>query len=135
MNLYRTYKINPFGGCLPMLVQIPIFVGFFLALRNSIYLRGSGFIFWIKDLSLPDTVAMVGSIPINILPVLMFATSFLQQRMTPAVDQSQKIMNVMLPMMMLVLFYNFSSGLLLYWVTMNLAGLIEQYYIYRVAKK
>lgn len=135
MNLYKTYKINPFGGCLPMLVQIPIFVGFFLALRNSIYLRGSGFIFWIKDLSLPDTVAAIGSIPINILPVLMFITSFLQQRMTPAVDQSQKIMNIMLPMMMLVLFYNFSSGLLLYWVTMNLAGLIEQYYIYKIARK
>ncbi|MCM8788469.1 MAG: membrane protein insertase YidC, partial [Candidatus Omnitrophica bacterium] len=57
MNLYKTYKINPFGGCVPMLIQIPIFVGFFLALRSSIYLRGSGFILWIKDLSLPDTVA------------------------------------------------------------------------------
>ncbi|MCX7705682.1 MAG: YidC/Oxa1 family insertase periplasmic-domain containing protein [bacterium] len=135
MNLYKTYKINPFSGCLPMLVQIPIFVGFFLALRNSIFLRGSGFILWIKDLSLPDTVAMIGAIPVNILPILMFITSFLQQRMTPAVDQSQKIMNVMLPLMMLVLFYNFSSGLLLYWVTMNLAGLIEQYYIYKFSKK
>ncbi|MCM8759256.1 MAG: YidC/Oxa1 family insertase periplasmic-domain containing protein [Candidatus Omnitrophica bacterium] len=135
MNLYKTYKINPFGGCLPMLVQIPIFVGFFLALRNSIYLRGSGFILWIKDLSLPDTVARIGSIPINILPVLMFITSFLQQRLTPAVDQSQKIMNVVLPLMMLVLFYNFSSGLLLYWVTMNIAGLVEQYYIYKIAKR
>ncbi|HOJ30959.1 MAG TPA: YidC/Oxa1 family insertase periplasmic-domain containing protein [bacterium] len=135
MNLYKEYKINPFGGCLPMLVQIPIFVGFFLALRNSIFLRGSKFIFWIKDLSLPDTIATIGSIPINILPVLMFASSFLQQKMTPSVEQSQKFMNVMLPLMMLVLFYNFSSGLLLYWVTMNLAGLVEQYYIYKIAKK
>lgn len=135
MSLYKTYKINPFSGCLPMLIQIPIFVGFFLALRNSIYLRGSGFIFWIKDLSLPDTVARIGSIPVNILPVLMFVTSFFQQRMTPVVEPSQKIMNLLFPVMMLVLFYNFSSGLLLYWVTMNIAGLVEQYYIYKIAKK
>lgn len=135
MNLYKTYKINPFGGCLPMLIQIPIFVGFFLALRNSIYLRGSPFILWVKDLSLPDTVAMLGPVPVNILPILMFLTSFFQQKMSPAVDQSQKIMNVMLPLMMLVLFYNFSSGLLLYWVSMNIAGLIEQYYIYKISKK
>ncbi|MCM8828549.1 MAG: membrane protein insertase YidC, partial [Candidatus Omnitrophica bacterium] len=135
MNLYKTYKINPFGGCLPMLIQIPIFVGFFLALRSSIYLRGSPFILWIKDLSMPDTVASIGSVPINILPFLMFITSFFQQRMTPAVEQSQKFMNIVLPLMMLVLFYNFSSGLLLYWVTMNFAGLIEQYYIYNLTKK
>ena len=135
MNLYKEYKINPFGGCLPMLIQIPIFVGFFLALRNSIFLRGSKFIFWIKDLSLPDTVATIGNIPINILPLLMFASSFFQQKMTPSVEQSQKFMNIMLPLMMLVLFYNFSSGLLLYWVTMNIFGLVEQYYIYKIVKK
>ncbi|MGC9066662.1 MAG: YidC/Oxa1 family insertase periplasmic-domain containing protein [Candidatus Ratteibacteria bacterium] len=135
MNLYKEYKINPFGGCLPMLVQIPIFVGFFLALRNSIFLRGSKFIFWIKDLSLPDTVATIGNFPINILPVLMFVSSFFQQKMTPSVEHSQKFMNIMLPLMMLVLFYNFSSGLLLYWVTMNIFGLVEQYYTYRITKK
>jgi len=135
MNLYKEFKINPFSGCLPMLIQIPIFVGFFLALRSSIFLRGSGFMLWIKDLSLPDTVATIGNIPINILPFLMFITSFFQQRMNPAVEQSQKFMNVIFPVMMLILFYNFSSGLLLYWVTMILAGLIEQYYIYKIAKK
>ena len=118
-----------------MIIQIPIFVGFFLALRNSIYLRGSGFILWIKDLSLPDTVMTVGGVPLNILPIIMFVTSFFQQKMTPAIEQSQKFMNIMLPLMMLVLFYNFSSGLLMYWVTMNLAGLIEQYYIYKISKK
>ena len=127
MNLYKTYKINPFGGCLPALVQFPIFIGFFLALRNSLYLRGSRFL-WIQDLSVPDTIFTAGSIPINLLPILMFVTSFLQQRMTPQMDQSQKMMNYLFPVMMLFLFYNFSAGLLLYWVTMNIAGIAEQYY-------
>jgi len=134
MNLYKEYKINPFGGCLPMLIQLPIFVGFFLALRGSIFLRGSRFILWINDLSVPDTVATIGSVPINVLPILMFVSSFIQQRMTPAVEQSQKFMNILLPLMMLVLFYSFSSGLLLYWVCMNILGVFEQYYIYKISK-
>jgi len=134
MNLYKEYKINPFGGFLPMLIQLPIFVGFFLALRGSIFLRGSRFILWINDLSVPDTVATIGSVPINVLPILMFVSSFIQQRMTPAVEQSQKFMNILLPLMMLVLFYSFSSGLLLYWVCMNILGVFEQYYIYKISK-
>jgi len=59
-NLYREYKINPFGGCIPMLIQFPIFIGFFIALRNSIFLRGAPFMLWIKDLSMPDTVFKIG---------------------------------------------------------------------------
>ncbi len=135
MNLYREFKINPFGGCLPMLIQIPIFVGFFLALRSSVFLRGSKFILWMKDLSMPDTVATIGSFHVNVLPILMFISSFFQQKMSPAVEQSQKFMNIVLPLMMLVLFYNFSSGLLLYWVSMNIMGVFEQYYIYKISKK
>ena len=134
MNIYKEYKINPFGGCLPMLIQLPIFVGFFLALRTSIFLRGSKFIFWINDLSVPDTIIRIGSFPVNVLPMFMFITSILQQQMSPTVDQSQKIMNIILPLMMLALFYNFSSGLLLYWVTMNIIGIFEQYYIYKISK-
>ena len=134
MNIYKTYKVNPLGGCLPAFIQFPIFIGFFLALKNSIYLRGSGFMFWIKDLSLPDTVFHAGGIPINLLPILMFVTSFFQQKLTPQTDPSQKYMSYMFPVMMLFLFYNFSSGLLLYWVTMNIAGLAEQYYITKIAK-
>ncbi len=134
MNLYKAYKINPLSGCLPMLIQIPIFVGFFLALRSSIYLRGSGFIFWIKDLSLPDTIAKIAGFPINILPFIMLVSSFLQMRITPAVEQSQKMMNIIFPFMLFFLFYNFSSGLLLYWVTMNVLSLLENYYIYKLSK-
>jgi len=134
MGLYKTYKINPLGGCLPSLIQFPIFIGFFLALRNSLFLRGSHFIFWVRDLSLPDTIARIGPVPVNPLPILMFVSSFLQQRMMPQMEQQQKMLNYILPFMMLYIFYSFSSGLLLYWVTMNLAGLIEQYYVQKERK-
>jgi len=127
-NLYREYKINPFGGCIPMLIQFPIFIGFFIALRNSIFLRGAPFMLWIKDLSVPDTILRVGHFPLNILPVLMTLTAFWQQKLTPS-DPSQKALTIMMPLMFLFLFYNFSSGLLLYWVTMNIMGIVEQYLI------
>ncbi|MCX8082159.1 MAG: membrane protein insertase YidC [bacterium] len=130
MNLYREYKINPFGGCLPMFVQFPIFIGFFIALRNSVFLRGAPFILWIKDLSVPDTIIKISGFPLNLLPLIMAATSFYQQKLTPQ-EPSQKALTYMMPVMFLVLFYNFSSGLLLYWTTMNLAGVIEQYYVHK----
>ena len=130
MNLYKDYKINPFGGCIPMLIQFPIFIGFFIALRSSIFFRGAPFCLWINDLSLPDTIAQVGNFNINLLPLLMAITSFWQQKLTPQ-EPSQKAMTYMMPAIFLLLFYNFSSGLLLYWVTMNAAGLIEQYFIYK----
>ncbi|MCM8820434.1 MAG: membrane protein insertase YidC [Candidatus Omnitrophica bacterium] len=130
MNLYKEYKINPFGGCLPMFVQFPIFIGFFIALRNSVFLRGAPFILWVKDLSVPDTIVRIAGFPLNLLPLIMAATSFLQQKLTPQ-EPSQKAMTYMMPVIFLVLFYNFSSGLLLYWTTMNLAGLVEQYYVHK----
>ncbi|HOL67225.1 MAG TPA: membrane protein insertase YidC [bacterium] len=133
MNLYREYKINPFSGCLPMLIQFPIFIGFFVALRNSVFLRGAPFILWIRDLSQPDCLFTVAGFPINLLPVIMAGTSFWQQKLTPQ-EPSQKSLTFLMPVMFLFLFYNFSSGLLLYWVTMNLAGLLEQYLITRAAK-
>ncbi len=129
-NLYREYKINPFGGCIPMLIQFPIFIGFFIALRNSIFLRGAPFILWIQDLSMPDTVFKIGNFPVNILPLLMTLTSFWQQKLTPT-EPSQKGLTLMMPLMFLFIFYNFSSGLLLYWITMNIGGLIEQYFIHK----
>ena len=130
MNLYKEYKINPFGGCLPMLIQFPIFIGFFIALRNSVFLRGAPFILWIKDLSVPDTIVKIGGFPLNLLPIIMAVTSFWQQKLTPQ-EPSQKALTYMMPAMFLFLFYNFSSGLLLYWTTMNIAGLIEQYYVHK----
>ncbi len=130
MSLYKDYKINPLGGCIPMLLQFPIFIGFFLALRSSIFFRGATFGLWIRDLSVPDTIAQFGGFNLNLLPVLMAATSFFQQKLTPQ-EPSQKTLTYMMPVMFLFLFYNFSSGLLLYWVTMNLAGLVEQYFIHK----
>jgi len=126
MNIYKEYNINPFAGCLPMIIQIPIFVGFFLALRNSIFLRGAPFMLWIKDLSMPDTILKINGFPLNILPFLMTITSYFQQKLTPTTDQSQKTLNIIMPLMFLFILYNFPSGLLLYWVTMNIASLIEQ---------
>ncbi len=129
MNIYKEYNINPFAGCFPTIIQIPIFIGFFLALRNSVFLRGASFILWIKDLSMPDTVFKINNFPINILPILMTITSYFQQKLTPQTDQSQKSLTIIIPLMFLFILYNFPSGLLLYWVTMNIASLIEQYLI------
>jgi len=130
MNLYKEYNINPFGGCLPMFIQFPIFIGFFIALRNSVFLRGAPFILWIQDLSVADTLVRISGFPINLLPIIMAAASFYQQRLTPQ-EPSQKAMTYMMPIMFLFLFYNFSSGLLLYWTTMNIAGVVEQYYVHK----
>ncbi len=130
MSLYKEYKINPFGGCLPMLIQFPIFIGFFIALRNSIFLRGAPFGLWMNDLSRPDTIMQIGNFNLNLLPVIMAATSFWQQKITPQ-EPSQKALTFMMPVMFLFLFYNFSSGLLLYWTTMNIAGLVEQYFVHK----
>ncbi|MCM8768460.1 MAG: YidC/Oxa1 family insertase periplasmic-domain containing protein, partial [Candidatus Omnitrophica bacterium] len=134
MNLYREYKINPFSGCLPMLVQFPIFIGLFVSLRNSIFLRGAPFILWITDLSQPDCLFRISGFPVNILPIIMAGTSFWQQKLMPQ-EPSQKGLALLMPLMFLFLFYNFSSGLLLYWVTMNLAGLLEQYLVTQKTKK
>ncbi|MCM8817912.1 MAG: membrane protein insertase YidC [Candidatus Omnitrophica bacterium] len=131
MNIYKEYNINPFAGCLPTIIQIPIFIGFFLALRNSIFLRGAHFILWIKDLSMPDTVFKIGQFPVNILPILMTISSYFQQKLTPTTDPSQKSLTVLMPLMFLFILYNFPSGLLLYWVSMNIGSLIEQILISR----
>ncbi|MCK9265871.1 membrane protein insertase YidC [bacterium] len=130
MNLYKDYKINPLGGCIPMLLQFPIFIGFFLALRSSIFFRGASFGLWIKDLSVPDSLFQVSGFTVNVLPLIMAATSLWQQKLTPQ-DPSQKTLTFMMPIMFLFLFYNFSSGLLLYWITMNVASLVEQYFIHK----
>jgi YidC/Oxa1 family membrane protein insertase len=120
MALYKEHKVNPLGGCLPMLVQIPVFIALFVVLRSAIELRFSSFL-WIKDLSAPENL-LAGMLPfglgLNILPILMAATMAWQQKLTPTGGdpQQQKIMMFM-PVLMLVFFYNFASGLSLYWTT------------------
>jgi len=128
MRLYREHKVNPLGGCFPMLLQMPIFFALFGLLYTSIDLRGAGFIWWIKDLSLPDTVGQLAGFPINILPILMGITTVIQQKMT-TVDPRQAKMMLLMPIFMTFIFYNFPSGLVLYWLVTNVLTIGQQYII------
>jgi len=129
MKFYKENKVNPMGGCLPMLVQIPVFIALFTVLRSAIELRFSGFL-WVSDLSEPENL-FAGMIPVvgslNLLPLLMSATMVWQQKMTPSGGdpQQQKMMAVMMPVMMLFFFYTMPSGLVLYWTTSNLIMIIQ----------
>lgn len=128
MRLYREHKVNPLGGCFPMLLQMPIFFALFGLLYTSIDLRGAGFIWWIKDLSLPDTVGYLAGFPINILPILMGLTTVIQQKMT-TVDPRQAKMMLFMPIFLTFIFYNFASGLVLYWLMTNILTIGQQYII------
>ncbi len=127
MEFMREHKINPMGGCLPILIQIPVFFGFFTMLRSAVELRGAQFL-WACDLSQSDTIAHVASFPINPLPMIMGVTMLLQARMTPvsptADPTQQKIMKYM-PLMFIVILYNFSAGLTLYWTVQNMLSILQ----------
>ena len=127
MEFMREHKINPMGGCLPILIQLPVFFGFFTMLRSAAELRGAEFL-WACDLSQTDTVAYVAGFPINPLPVIMGVTMLLQARMTPvsptADATQQKIMKYM-PLMFIVILYNFSAGLTLYWTLSNMLSIVQ----------
>lgn len=138
MNLYRTYKINPMGGCLPMVVQIPVFFALYRMLYEAIELRHAPFVGWINDLSAPDRLLdFPFSIPlmeppygIPVLTIVMGATMFLQQKMSPAPgDPAQAKMMMFMPLIFTVIFINFSSGLVLYWLVNNVLSIAQQYYI------
>jgi YidC/Oxa1 family membrane protein insertase len=127
LGLYKKYKVNPLGGCLPMLLQIPVFISLYHALFFSIELRGAPFMLWIQDLSVQD--------PYYVTPVLMGATMFLQQKMTPSTaDPVQQKIFMFMPILFTFLFITFPSGLVLYWTVNNLLTIAQQYYIYHVAK-
>lgn len=120
MKLYKEHGINPAGGCLPLLIQIPIFWGFFRMLSVSINFRRSPFIFWIKDLSVKD--------PFYVTPILMGITQFISQKMTPTgADPTQQKMMLIMPVVMTIFFMNFQSGLVLYWLTNNVLQIGQQY--------
>jgi YidC/Oxa1 family membrane protein insertase len=140
MGLYRTYKINPMGGCLPMVVQIPFFFALYRMLYEAIELRHAPFVGWINDLSAPDRLFRFGfSIPfmeppygIPVLTLVMGATMFLQQKMTPTPgDPAQAKIMMFMPIIFTVIFINFSAGLVLYWLTNNILSIGQQYYIQR----
>lgn len=132
LNLYKTQKINPLGGCLPMLLQLPIFWALFTTLRNAYELRGAPWILWVKDLSAPDTLFALGGLHVNILPLIMGAGMFFQQKMMAvATDPTQKSLMYMMPIIFTFMFWGFPSGLVLYWLTNSILTMIEQYYVMR----
>jgi YidC/Oxa1 family membrane protein insertase len=127
MKLYREYGVNPFGGCLPMLIQIPIFFGFYTMLGTSIELRNSSFL-WIHDLSQPDTVLHLLGFPINLLPILMAGTMVWQMAISPkSGDVLQQKIFYFMPLIFLAFCYNYASGLALYWTTQNAFSIIQLY--------
>jgi YidC/Oxa1 family membrane protein insertase len=128
MKLYKEHKINPFAGCLPMVVQIPVFFALYSMLRCAIELRGASFL-WIHDLSAPDTLFHVAGFPINLLPLLMTAASIWQMKITPQTgDQQQQKMMMFMPLMMLFFFYSTSSGLVLYWTVQQFLSIAQQWW-------
>ncbi|MBI5684839.1 MAG: membrane protein insertase YidC [Verrucomicrobia bacterium] len=136
MKLYKEHKVNPMGGCLPLLAQIPVFIALYNMLRTVIELRGAKFL-WINDLSLPDTIFTVAGLPINPLPVVMCATTLWQQKLTPTanVDPTQQKMMMLMPLMFVFMFYSMSSGLVLYWTVQNLLSILQQWLALRDTKK
>ncbi|MFQ5540435.1 MAG: membrane protein insertase YidC, partial [Candidatus Binatia bacterium] len=139
MELYKRNKVNPLGGCLPMLLQFPVFIGLYNALRTPIELRHAQFL-WIKDLSRPDweslPMTVLGwNIGIPILVLFMGASMFVQQWMTPSIgDPNQRRMMYMMPVIFTVIFVNFPSGLTIYWLVNNVLTIGQQYLINRMAK-
>jgi YidC/Oxa1 family membrane protein insertase len=140
MEFMKEHKVSPLGGCLPMLLQIPVFFGFFVMIKSAIELRGASW-FWVGDLSKPDTLLMLDGLgwipfigipgvglPFNLLPLIMGVTMFWQARLTPPAPgmdpMQQKIMRYM-PLMFMVFLYNFSAGLTLYWTVQNILTIVQ----------
>jgi len=130
-KLYKEHKVNPMGGCLPMILQMPLLYGLFIVFRSTIELRGAPFMFWIKDLSLPDTIVELGfTIPmygnqISVLPLVMGVSTFFQSKQTMT-DPNQKMMLYFMPIFLTLLFNNFPSGLTLYYTLFNLLSVVQQ---------
>lgn len=130
MALYKENKVNPAGGCLPMLIQMPVLIALYQVLFNAIELRQAPFIGWITDLSAPDLLFRIGPLPVRLLPILMAGSGLLQQRMTPTPPQ-QAPTAYMMNVMMLWFFYGMPSGLVLYWTVMNLLSALQQWMVLR----
>ncbi|HVQ21217.1 MAG TPA: YidC/Oxa1 family membrane protein insertase, partial [Terrimicrobiaceae bacterium] len=127
MKLYREYGVNPFSGCVPMLIQIPIFFGFYAMLGSAIELRNSSFL-WVQDLSQPDTVFRIGGFPVNVLPIVMAGSMIWQMAISPkSGDAMQQRIFYFMPVIFLVFCYNYASGLALYWTTQNLFSIVQLY--------
>ncbi|MGQ9842398.1 MAG: membrane protein insertase YidC [Spirochaetota bacterium] len=135
MEVYKKNKVNPMGGCLPLLLQMPFFFALYSALINSVDLWQAPFILWIKDLSLPDTIYRIAGFNINILPIIMTATTYLQQKMSSAEATQQQKMLMLMPLIFIVIFWNMPSGLVLYWIMQNVLQIAHQMIIIKIGKK
>jgi len=134
MELYRRHRVNPFSGCLPMVLQLPIFVGLYNALSHAIELRHAPFALWINDLSAPDRL-MVGGVGVPVLTLFMGASMFVQQWLTPQQgDPSQQRMMMFMPLVFTFMFINFPAGLVLYWLVNNVLTIGQQYLMMRSTK-
>ncbi|CAN1555799.1 YidC Preprotein translocase subunit YidC [Burkholderiaceae bacterium] len=124
MEMYRTEKINPLGGCLPILIQIPVFISLYYVLGSSVELRGAPWIWWIKDLAVQD--------PYFILPVIMMGTMFIQMRLNPTPpDPMQAKVMMFMPLVFGAMMFFFPSGLVLYWCVNNILSIAQQWYVMR----
>ena len=128
--LYKKHGVNPVAGCLPLLIQMPVFMALYGVLRSAIELRQAPFVAWVNDLSAPDTLISFGSVPfipdaLHVLPLLMAASTMMMQSKA-ITDPRQKSLMYMMPFMMLFFFYNLPSGLNLYWTSQNLLAWAEQ---------
>jgi YidC/Oxa1 family membrane protein insertase len=135
MELYKREKVNPLGGCLPLLIQFPVIIALYRVLGDALELRGAHFIFWITDLSVPDTLFFPW---LHILPVVMGATMLIQNFITPGgamgsagVDPRQQQMMKFMPLIFLFIFWKFPAGLNLYWSIYTVLGIGEQFFIKR----
>ncbi len=127
MELYKKYKINPVSGCLPMLLQVPVFIALYEVLYVAIELRHAPFFLWIADLSDKD--------PYYVTPLIMGATMFIQQKMTPtSVDPMQQKIMLLMPVIFTVMFLKFPAGLVIYWLVNNVLTIAQQYYSQRTVK-
>jgi len=146
MELYRRHNVNPLGGCLPMVVQMPIFIGLYNALLSAVELRHASFMLWINDLSAPDRIPPIPHAPlaviagteirIPVLTLLMGVSMLIQQRMTPQTgDPTQQRMMMVMPLVFTVMFINFPSGLALYWLVNNVLTIAQQLLLQRSRSK
>ena len=141
MELYKRHKVNPLGGCLPMVLQLPVFFGLYSALQNAIELRHAPFMGWITDLSAPDRLGSI-QLPfvdhpgVPVLTLTMGASMFVQQWMTPsAADPAQQRAMMIMPLMFTFMFINFPAGLSLYWLANNVLTIAQQYMISRAPER
>jgi YidC/Oxa1 family membrane protein insertase len=131
MELYKTEKINPLGGCLPVVVQIPVFMALYWVLLASVEMRNASW-FWIHDLASPDRLFTVPGIdmPVGILPIVMAVSMFVQTKLNPTPpDPMQAKMMMIMPVVFSVMFFFFPAGLVLYWVVNNLFSIVQQWVI------